>query len=399
MATGYTRQSAADIVPSAQVKAAPVNAEFNQIQSFASETSGHRHDGSTGQGSWVPIVSDLDNDTYIAVELTTDEDLIRGVVANSPAFNISATAIVPASGATFGVGTTSDPMDIGIFDVFRVGTLTITTAATVSTGGTLTVNGSFVISTAGSFVVATPVTSSDPVNKEYVDTILASTTAAAASAAAAAASESAAAASAASAAASSTAAAISAAAAAAAVGGVKVSSVDTTPGTLDSKLVAGTHTSFVIGSTGANETYTINMSISGTADGALDMNGNLLTVDEILFNEGSEVKQQETSEPTAVSGAQSAVAFKDRATLWLHINGDASISITAPTSGYIGGGMVVAITQGTGGGHNFTFTGATSVDATAFDFTAMAVDDVAHVSLFYGADGTLFYSVFYHEVA
>lgn len=46
---GYTRQSSADIVTDADILAAPLNAEFNQVQS-AFSTSGHTHDGTAGNG-------------------------------------------------------------------------------------------------------------------------------------------------------------------------------------------------------------------------------------------------------------------------------------------------------------------------------------------------------------
>jgi hypothetical protein len=45
---GYTRQSAPDIINGAEVTAPPLIAEFNQIESAFSGTTGHSHDGSTG---------------------------------------------------------------------------------------------------------------------------------------------------------------------------------------------------------------------------------------------------------------------------------------------------------------------------------------------------------------
>lgn len=47
---GYTRQSAADIVTDADILAAPLNAEFNQIQAAFHATTGHNHEGGTGNG-------------------------------------------------------------------------------------------------------------------------------------------------------------------------------------------------------------------------------------------------------------------------------------------------------------------------------------------------------------
>lgn len=45
---GYTRQSAPDIINGAEITAPPLIAEFNQIESAFSGTTGHSHDGTTG---------------------------------------------------------------------------------------------------------------------------------------------------------------------------------------------------------------------------------------------------------------------------------------------------------------------------------------------------------------
>jgi hypothetical protein len=45
---GYTRQSAPDIINGAEITAPPLIAEFNQLQSAFDGTSGHSHDGTTG---------------------------------------------------------------------------------------------------------------------------------------------------------------------------------------------------------------------------------------------------------------------------------------------------------------------------------------------------------------
>ena len=44
---GYTRQSVADIIANAVIKAAPVNAEYNAIRDAFALSGGHRHDGSS----------------------------------------------------------------------------------------------------------------------------------------------------------------------------------------------------------------------------------------------------------------------------------------------------------------------------------------------------------------
>jgi hypothetical protein len=47
---GYTRQSVADIIANAIIKAAPVNAEFNTIRDAFAQATGHAHDGMSAEG-------------------------------------------------------------------------------------------------------------------------------------------------------------------------------------------------------------------------------------------------------------------------------------------------------------------------------------------------------------
>jgi len=69
--SGYTRQSAADIVPTAVVRAAPINSEYNKLRdAFAQSdtgTTGHKHDGTSDEGSYVPLIADLDAKNKIIV--------------------------------------------------------------------------------------------------------------------------------------------------------------------------------------------------------------------------------------------------------------------------------------------------------------------------------------------
>lgn len=58
MGTGYTRQSAADIQDGEDIVAAPLNVEFNQLESAFHFITGHAHDGTTGEGpKLVPDIS------------------------------------------------------------------------------------------------------------------------------------------------------------------------------------------------------------------------------------------------------------------------------------------------------------------------------------------------------
>jgi hypothetical protein len=57
---GYTRQSVADIIANAVIKAAPVNAEYNAIRDAFAFATGHKHDGSSTEGAYVPLIADVD---------------------------------------------------------------------------------------------------------------------------------------------------------------------------------------------------------------------------------------------------------------------------------------------------------------------------------------------------
>jgi microcystin-dependent protein len=59
MGAGYTRQSAADIQTGEIIEAAPINAEFNQLQSAFDGTTGHTHDGTIGEGPKISLTSSI----------------------------------------------------------------------------------------------------------------------------------------------------------------------------------------------------------------------------------------------------------------------------------------------------------------------------------------------------
>jgi hypothetical protein len=66
--TGYVRQSAADIVPTAVVRAAPINNELNALRDAFEQTAGHKHDGTAAEGHYVPLIADSDARNRVAVD-------------------------------------------------------------------------------------------------------------------------------------------------------------------------------------------------------------------------------------------------------------------------------------------------------------------------------------------
>jgi hypothetical protein len=70
--TGYVRQSAADIVPTAVVRAAPINNELNALRDAFEQTAGHKHDGTAAEGHYVPLIADSDARNKVAVDTTNN---------------------------------------------------------------------------------------------------------------------------------------------------------------------------------------------------------------------------------------------------------------------------------------------------------------------------------------
>ncbi len=90
--TGYVRQSVADIVTSAVVQAAPLNAEFDQLQSAFSAASGHKHDGSAGEGPQISLGSGVTG------TLTLQYGGTGGSLSSAP---LSSTIVKAASSLTY----------------------------------------------------------------------------------------------------------------------------------------------------------------------------------------------------------------------------------------------------------------------------------------------------------
>jgi len=59
MGTGYTRQSSAEIADSEIINAAPLNDEFNAIENAFHATTGHSHDGTSGEGPLINLASSV----------------------------------------------------------------------------------------------------------------------------------------------------------------------------------------------------------------------------------------------------------------------------------------------------------------------------------------------------
>ena len=69
---GYSRQSAASIVPTAVVRATPLNDEFNTLRDAFVVATGHKHDGTATEGAYIPLISDTNARNKVVVDSTNN---------------------------------------------------------------------------------------------------------------------------------------------------------------------------------------------------------------------------------------------------------------------------------------------------------------------------------------
>ena len=121
--TGYVRQSAADIVPTAVVRAAPINNEFNELRDVFEQTGGHRHDGSAAEGAYVPLISDADAFNKVAVNIVDNSVDVFIEVAGAAVKQLVVIdgAIVPVTDGDIDLGTNAKQFK----DLYITGTANI----------------------------------------------------------------------------------------------------------------------------------------------------------------------------------------------------------------------------------------------------------------------------------
>jgi hypothetical protein len=107
--TGYVRQSAADIVPTGVVRAAPINNELNALRDAFATAAGHRHDGTAAEGHPVPVIGDSDLLNKIATDTANNR---HGVFVEVSAAAVEQVrfqdgAIVPVTDNDIDLGTSA----------------------------------------------------------------------------------------------------------------------------------------------------------------------------------------------------------------------------------------------------------------------------------------------------
>ena len=107
--TGYVRQSSADIVPTAVVRAAPINNELNALRDAFEQTAGHKHDGTAAEGHYVPLIADADARNKVAVDTVNNRVGVFAEVGGAAVEQVRVQdgAIVPVTDNDIDLGTSS----------------------------------------------------------------------------------------------------------------------------------------------------------------------------------------------------------------------------------------------------------------------------------------------------
>ena len=129
--TGYVRQSAADIVPTGVVRAAPINNELNALRDAFNATSGHKHDGTAAEGHPVPLIGDSDMMNKIATDTGNNRHGVFVEVGGSAVEQVRFQdgVIVPVTTNDIDLGTSAVKFkDLHIAGVANLPTANITSA-------------------------------------------------------------------------------------------------------------------------------------------------------------------------------------------------------------------------------------------------------------------------------
>jgi len=151
---GYSRQSAADIIANAVIKAAPVNAEYNAIRDAFALSGGHKHDGSSTEGAYVPLIADTDALNKVVIDTSNNRIGFFSEVSSAAVeqVRIQDGAIVPVTDNDIDLGTSSlEFKDLYVDGIGYIDTVQIHENATIT--GNLTVNGNTTLGDADSDTV------------------------------------------------------------------------------------------------------------------------------------------------------------------------------------------------------------------------------------------------------
>ena len=138
MGTTYTRQESVNITDGSVIEASHFNNEFNQVEAAFAALTGHSHDGTTGEGGYVPLIADLDANNKLVSDTTNNRFGVFVEVSGSPVeqFRFQDGAIVPVTDNDIDLGTGS----LEFKDLYLDGTANIDTLVIGSSTGVTSVD-------------------------------------------------------------------------------------------------------------------------------------------------------------------------------------------------------------------------------------------------------------------
>ena len=139
---GYTRQSTADIIANAVIKAAPVNAEYNAIRDVFAFATGHKHDGSSTEGAYIPLIADVDALNKVVIDTTNNRIgfFVQVSTGTVEQLRIQDGAFVPVTDSDVDLGASgAEFKDLYIDGIGYIDTIAVHENATIA--GTLGVTG------------------------------------------------------------------------------------------------------------------------------------------------------------------------------------------------------------------------------------------------------------------
>ena len=151
---GYTRQSSADIIATAVVRANPLNVEYNALRDAFSASSGHKHDGTAAEGAYVPLIADSDALNKVVIDTANNRVGVFVEVSSAAVeqIRIQDGSIVPVTDSDIDLGTSSlEFKDLYLDGTAHIDTLDVDANAGII--GNLTVGGNTTLGDAASDTV------------------------------------------------------------------------------------------------------------------------------------------------------------------------------------------------------------------------------------------------------
>jgi hypothetical protein len=168
---GYTRQSSADIIATAVVRANPLNVEYNALRDAFSASSGHKHDGTAAEGAYVPLIADSDALNKVVIDTANNRVGVFVEVSSAAVeqIRIQDGSIVPVTDSDIDLGTSSlEFKDLYLDGTAHIDTLDVDANAGII--GNLTVGGNTTLGDAATDTVTVTADVASPLLPSADDT-------------------------------------------------------------------------------------------------------------------------------------------------------------------------------------------------------------------------------------